>query len=86
MLYFVFAIRTLVHKHSLRYKLGTLMPYSSHLRISTGGVVYLAGRLRHACAALIEPQVIHNYRGIISPQNLSADAGDTHHPPNLTTI
>jgi hypothetical protein len=59
------------------------MPHLGQLRISAVAVVNLARRVRHVCVFLIQLTAFHNYQGLIFPQNLLADAGGTHPPPNL---
>jgi hypothetical protein len=61
------------------------MPHPGQLRISTAAVVNLGLRVLRMCLDFIEPRSIHNYQGLIFPQNLFADAGGTHPPPNLAT-
>lgn len=58
------------------------MPHLGQLRISTVAIASLA---RHVCAVFIELRAIHHHQGLIFPQNLFADAGGTHPPPNLAT-
>lgn len=87
MLYFVFArldTRTKTNNFR-RYKLDALMPHLGQLRISTVPVVHLARSVRQARPVFIYLHAILNYPGLIFPQKPFADAGGTHHPPNLAT-
>ena len=61
------------------------MPHLGQLRISAAAVVNLGLRVLRMSLDSIESWSIHNSQGLIFPQNLSADAGGTHPPPNLAT-